>query len=90
MLHYFILLEQVLRTLSDKYHNYSERSSRSWWTWHGPRWNLSNHVTKNGNRGHMIGNSVRAWSSVRGYGRRTQLARRTDVLSHYYGQELCI
>jgi len=21
--------------------------------WHGPRWNLLNHVTKNGNRGHM-------------------------------------
>ena len=56
----------MLRTLSTKCHNYSERSLRSWWTWHGPRWNLLNHVTKNGNRGHMIGNSVRAWGSVRG------------------------
>jgi len=43
----------VLRTLLDKCHNYSGRSLRSWWTWHGPRWNLSSYVTKNGNRGHM-------------------------------------
>jgi len=44
----------VLRTLLDKCHNYLERSLRSWWTWHRPQWNLLNHVTKNGNRGHMI------------------------------------
>jgi len=56
----------MLRTLLTKWHNYSERSLRSWWTWHGPRWNLLNHVTKNGNWGHMIENSVCAWSSVRG------------------------
>jgi len=44
----------MLRTLLDKCHNYLERSLKSWWTWHGPRWNLLNYVTKNGNRGHIM------------------------------------
>ena len=45
-----LFIHPLLRTLLDKCHNYSERSLRSWWTWHGPRWNLLNHVIKNGNR----------------------------------------
>jgi len=48
----------MLRTLLTKCHNYSERSLRSWWTWHGPRWNLLNHVTENSNWGHMTRSHV--------------------------------
>jgi len=40
----------MLRTLLTKYHNYSERSLRSWWTRHKPRWDLLNYVIKNSNQ----------------------------------------
>jgi len=67
----------LLRTLSDKCHNYSEWSSRSWWTWHGPRWNLLNYVTKNGNRRSHDEYSVREYVGTWTY-------RHINVLSHYY------
>ena len=53
-----VFLPVLLRTLLDKCHNYSEQSLRSWWTWHGPRWNLLSHVTKNGKRSHVIGHMM--------------------------------
>ena len=59
-------MDRILQTLLTKCYNYLERSLRSWWMWHGPRWNLLSYVTKNGNRGHMIRNLVREVREVRG------------------------
>jgi len=76
----------VLRTLSTKCHNYSERSLRSWWIWHGPRWNLLNHVTKNGNRGHMTLYAVYAVYGL--YARTIYITRTSRTKGILRSQEL--
>jgi len=73
----------MLRTLLTKCHNYSERSLRSWWTWHGPRWNPLNYMTKNGNRRSHDGTQYVRYVKYARNARcteRTQHTQRTQLL----------